>query len=417
MSGPAATGKTDPIGLVGRVLRWLGQWVVGYAVVLVTLPVRFLLYAPLVIVARSWQGRAFGAFGLWGLAVTGLVAGYWLGRVDADWPDWVATTVIGTAGVLIVAMFLIVFSTRRRALENPAPGFWSYAPGYIPAGRPPWWKARFVFLPETDLVRLGVAWITRFDPWMTRAEARTIRRVMRGLLAGMDADPGYRELAPIWWAVEHAFLPPRWPPLLWHQFAYFPPPTEPGRRLGTLIFLHGHGPNLALYLHTWRRFADEHGFAVVCPSFGFGNWEHPDGVQAVAWALETARASGVFDEDRVYLAGISQGGAGVGRAGAALPGAFAGLVFISPTMEPDVLGSPEFVEGWKGRPVLVVHGDRDRNVRPEGVAAAAEQMAADGVRVTHHRDPDAGHFLFFAQLDEVHRLVGGWMGDGANGPV
>ena len=57
-------------------------------------------------------------------------------------------------------------------------------------------------------------------------------------------------------------------------------------------------------------------------------------------------------------------------------------IFISPTMELDVIGSEAFAEGWRGRPVLVIQGDRDANVRPASVTAACERMESEGVRVT-----------------------------------
>mgnify|MGYP002779343929 CR=1 FL=1 len=115
------------------------------------------------------------------------------------------------------------------------------------------------------------------------------------------------------------------------------------------------------------------------------------------------------DPERVFLAGLSQGGAGVGRAGRATPERYAGLIFVSPEMERGVLGSPEFLDGWKGRPVLVIQGERDWNVLPRTVDAACELLEAGGLRVAQHRDPDAGHFLFFAKLDEVFAVIEGWV--------
>ena len=56
----------------------------------------------------------------------------------------------------------------------------------------------------------------------------------------------------------------------------------------------------------------------------------------------------------------------------------------------------------------MVQGDRDRNVSPESVTAACERMTADGVRVTEHRDPDSGHFLFFAKFDEILEVIARW---------
>jgi pimeloyl-ACP methyl ester carboxylesterase len=364
------------------------------------------LSAPLfLLTARTWRGRvaAVAWLPLLPLAVLFPALPYLEGSAALSW----VSPVLAVGGVAVVACGVCLYATKPRCHQHPGPGLYSLQPGVIPPNRPPRWKAPPVSEPEADLVRFGLFLVTRFDPRLSRASARTVRRVTRQLLAEVEADPAYRELYPVGryglWSLAHGQY------LWWHLNAYVPNYHVREERLGTLIFLHGHGGNFQVQLHAWRRFADEYGFAVVCPTFGYGNWEHPDGVEAVAWALDRCRESDFFDPGRVYLAGLSQGGCGVGRAGAAMPGAFAGLVFISPAMEPDVLGSPEFVAGWKGRPVLVVHGGRDRHVRPATVDAAVGQMQADGVAVTYHRDPDADHFLFFAKLAEMHQLVGGWM--------
>jgi hypothetical protein len=85
---------------------------------------------------------------------------------------------------------------------------------------------------------------------------------------------------------------------------------------------------------------------------------------------------------------------------------FAGLIFISALLEGGVTGAPEFAERWKGRPVLVIH--RDSKGRPGTASAAVEQMEADGVRVTYHREPEGGHLLLFAQFDEGVATVERW---------
>jgi pimeloyl-ACP methyl ester carboxylesterase len=175
-----------------------------------------------------------------------------------------------------------------------------------------------------------------------------------------------------------------------------------------LAILHGHGPNARLWPFVWERFADEHRLTVAAPSFGYGAWEHPDGVGVVERCLY-AVSFGPADMSRVYLAGISQGGAGVLRAAAAAPDRYAGLILLSPTIEPEVVESPAFRDGWRGRPVFVAHGGRDHNVTPESVAAGVAAMRAAGVDVTFHFDPDADHFLFFADLDGVHRRIGEWL--------
>jgi pimeloyl-ACP methyl ester carboxylesterase len=77
-------------------------------------------------------------------------------------------------------------------------------------------------------------------------------------------------------------------------------------------------------------------------------------------------------------------------------------------MEPAVIDSQAFRDGWRGKPVLVIQGERDHNVKPRTVAAAVETMQANGADVTYHTDADAGHFLFFAKLAGVRGLIAAW---------
>ncbi len=263
------------------------------------------------------------------------------------------------------------------------------------------------YTPDNDVIRLGVQLVTRLDPLMSRSEARTIRRRATEMLASADADPDAVDEPPRW---RFAFLALLGGRHYGHTFEYRPRPRTVGERFGLLIALHGHGGNFRVWLHVWKAFADEYRVAVVCPSFGYGNWEHPDSVGVIERCLANAPWRLNIDPSRVYLAGISQGGCGVGRAGAAMAGRFAGLIFLSPTTELDVLGSPAFADGWRGRPVLVVQGGRDHNVRPRTVDAAVALMRENGAGVTYHFEPEADHFLFFAQLEAIHALVGGWMG-------
>ncbi|QJW95905.1 alpha/beta hydrolase [Frigoriglobus tundricola] len=260
---------------------------------------------------------------------------------------------------------------------------------------------------EDTLVWFLIQLVTRCDPLMPRAEARDTRVRVAELLAAVDERPDYRGLARISGRQIRRLLRGELDPH--HCYSYRPEPREPGERFGLLVFLHGHGLNLLFALEALRPLCDRMRLCLVAPSFGYGNWEAPGGVEAVDRATRFGLAMPDVDPNRVYLGGYSQGGAGVSRAGAALRDRFAGLIYISPTMEPSVIGSPAFAAGWRGRPVLVIQGGRDHNVHPRTVDAATGLMEAAGVRVTQHRDPGAGHFLFFARLDTVTDWVSDWM--------
>jgi poly(3-hydroxybutyrate) depolymerase len=263
------------------------------------------------------------------------------------------------------------------------------------------------WLPDTDFIRM-VFFLAWFDPRLSRSELRAARQQIPELLARVEALPDSWTERPIW-PVGVLALVGQGGLREGHYYLYRPEQQKPGERLGLVIALHGHGGNSRLWLEIWKAFADKHRFAVICPTYGYGNWEQKDGVRAVERSLAAGRSGyGWHDPDRVFLAGISQGGCGVGRAGAELAEQFAGLVFISPTMELDVVKSAGFAEGWMGKPVLVIHGERDRHVKPRTVKAAVERMDGDGVIVTTHYDAAGGHLLLLAKTDEVMDVIGKW---------
>lgn len=371
------------------------------------------LVAPLLLcVTRTRRGRLVGVasillgqtpvwylLSLWGFDTL------WNGGTAYPRGALVAAWLIGASGCLlsavgVVGATILLLATLPVYRTDADTGLSSVFLG-------PTWMHRWQMAlpPEDDLLWLGAWLASRLDPWMSRADARQVRAVVSGLLDDMAEYPEYATLAP---ALGLTLWGKTFRPDHGHFFAYVPD-RDPGERLGLLVALHGHGGNAKLWLHVWRAFADEHRLAVVCPSFGYGNWEHPASPAAVERCLNYVLDHYPVDPDRVLLAGLSQGGAGVGRAAAAMPGRFAGLVFLSPTMEPGVLDSLEFVAGWKGRPVLVMQGGRDHNVKPRTVTSAVELMRRNGADVTYQLDPDADHFLFFARLDEMHRLVGDWL--------
>ena len=374
------------------------------------LRVAVVLTTPLfVAVARTRRGRLLGAAAAAPVAAVAVMASAVAVLVVFNPPEPVVLDptpagVVGALGVfaawLLVAaaviLWPVVYLTFLPFRADPGGRVGSVFLGPVwPRG----WQ--LALPPEQDALWLGASLVTRTDPGTTRAGDRRVRDGVRALLDDMAEYPDYRLLAP---ALPLAVWGSPFRPDHGHHFCYVPPHV-PGERLGLLVGLHGHGGNSKLWLHAWRSFADDSRFAVVCPSFGYGNWEHPASTAAVGRCLDFALSHYPVDASRVVLAGLSQGGAGVGRAAAALPGRFAGLILLSPTIEQKVLDSPAFVGGWRGRPVLVIQGGRDRNVRPGPVTAAVGRMRAAGIAVTYHLDAEADHFLFFADLARTHRRV------------
>lgn len=360
-----------------------------------------LLTAPLlVLVARTPRGRAEGLFGI--VFDSFLVAGtVWLAAplVGAPRPPLAGHIALGALGAMVPAVLAAMAFARPTGSGPGAVG--SHFLRAEPAPESTGWADV-----ENEYAWVLVCLVTRVPFLFPPGEGRAARARLNELLRATETDPDYRAVARVTdvqgYRLLRGVLDPQ------HCYSYRPAPRAPGERLGLLVFLNGHGPNLLCLVAALRPLCDRLRLALVCPTFGYGNWEAPGGAGAVDRAARFGLAAFEADPRRVLLMGLSQGGAGVGRAAADRPDRYAGLVFVSATMELPVLGSESFVAGWRGRRVLVVQGDRDRNVPPRSADAAVERLEADGVRVAQYRDPGAGHFLFFAQLDAVTDAIADW---------
>ncbi len=256
-------------------------------------------------------------------------------------------------------------------------------------------------LPEVDQVSLGTRIVYFVDPIIDYGQATRIREVSMRAYAPMEADPEFAALGSVM-GFAYADVDPH------HVYAYAPP-HAPGERLATIVFLHGSAGNFKAYFYLWKRFADDNHAAVVCPSFGFGNWYEPGGTDAIERARQYAIDQLDADEHRIVLAGLSNGGTGVTRAIDEHRSRYAGYVFISAVIEPAVTRRMSFVTGVAHEPVLVIHGDRDDRIPIDLVLEQANVMKRDGASVETLSVPAQDHFLFFDRPEIVLDRVAAWL--------
>jgi predicted esterase len=276
--------------------------------------------------------------------------------------------------------------------------------------RPP--PFRLSLASECALVQLGAMTLTYLDPWMSSRHRQAIRDGVRRLYRGLLPGPGRAAIAS---ALPFALAALVGGPCRTGHYYCLPPsaaasgtPASPRLR-GVLIFLHGHGGNTACTPWALREWADAEGLIVACPSFGYGNWEAAGALEEVERVRQAVLRRYAADPSRVWLAGLSQGGAGVSRVAAARPSDYRGLIFLSATMEPAILADPAFVRGWAGRPIFVAQGGADHNVTPASVAAAVALLRQQRARVTELFDPEADHFLFFARTRWITAALSDWL--------
>ena len=150
-------------------------------------------------------------------------------------------------------------------------------------------------LPEIDQNKLGTYVIPFVDALIDWRAASHVRRVAMRWYRATEEDREFRALGTV---MNYAYADedPH------HLYAYGPPHVS-GERLPALVFLHGSGGNFKAYFYMWRHFADKAHMIVVCPSFGFGDWWQPGGMEAV----ERARRYAIEPSGRTSSGSCSPG--------------------------------------------------------------------------------------------------------------
>ena len=254
-----------------------------------------------------------------------------------------------------------------------------------------------VFWAEEDWLWTGVLLGTMLDWRVSRPRGAEIRARVQGVLDDMRYVGVYKHCRTPWIHVfdsEYEHYPA----------SIFVVPDQAPR--GAVIFLHGHGGNTLFQAFLLREFARKYRLIVMCPTFSFGPWELPQAKAMVYKAVDVLKTNFDIAPQQTFLAGLSQGAAGV--AVAAHIDSFAGLVFLSPTMiEKDLIAKP-FVAAWQGREVLVIHGAQDRHVIRKSVDAGITAMVRHGITVQASFHPHADHSLFLLDTEEVLGEVGAY---------
>ena len=370
-----------------------------------------LLMPVLLVFGRSLRAKLFGVRAICGvgsaaLAFAAAAVNLSVAANPARFSPDAAALLLLSANLPLGVMLALDFGlhvTRPPRSAEFAEGWSSVESGRRGAG-----TAEATVAVENDFVGLAVQVFTRLNPMLTRRQARTIRDTLADDLEAMAERPRLERL-PSMLSWELAFDradPYGVAPDRGQAYVYCPPHAK-GERLPLVVVCHGHGGNPLVGCLPWEELADELGFVAAFPTFGYGNWEHPDGVEAILKCRRAVTERFPVDDARAVLAGISQGGCGVSRA--AVAARWAGLVYVSATMELPLFTEDSLFAGvWPGRPVLVAQGGLDINVRPRSVDAAVVALRAIGVAVTYVQDAAADHFYFFEKRDEFAARFRAW---------
>jgi pimeloyl-ACP methyl ester carboxylesterase len=363
-----------------------------------------LLAGILLVHAATWQGRLFA------LAV--------ITALPAPVLMWIACYVeqklnlLHAASVTVVSSFLLLAAdysiapdnhqasdSRIHSIRNTSTPFRRASPSNL--------------VPEIDQLILGTYVMPSLDRLMDKPNTAELRQGVRDVYGEMLKSRDFERLgSALDYTYRDIFLGER---PVGHLYEYIP--NRPGpERLPVVIFLHGSLGNFRGYMWVWKKIADAHGFAVVAPSFGTGNWDAPDGSKALEQARRYCLTNPRFDAERIFLAGLSNGGRGVCMETRASPGTYRGAIFISPVLDSQLWSDNQFLATWKDKPLLVIHGSRDNRIPAAYVTPFVKAMQDSGLRVTYRLYEGQTHFLFFTIRHEVQDLIGQWLSASAAGP-
>jgi len=194
------------------------------------------------------------------------------------------------------------------------------------------------------------------------------------------------------------------------QVTWIAPGKVSARRpAGILVFLHGAvrqpppggGANEA---GMFAPAVEDLGLVVVGPSTYEGvEWGSPAGRDLVHHALRVVKQTFPIDENRVFVAGDSDGGRGTYAVVETL------ATFVAAAVP--VIGSPGGVTRFanlRNVPFFAINGAKDTLFTIDGVRQAVDGMRASGIEVLFEEVADAGHDprLFLTYREEVCTFLG-----------
>ncbi len=178
-----------------------------------------------------------------------------------------------------------------------------------------------------------------------------------------------------------------------HAFILYPR-NDGGKPLGALLFLHGAGAPMALYPWLLSDLADRENLIVLCPSWDSGEWSQAGAAEYAVERLRAVMAAQPVDAKRIYLGGISMGGAGGWSVLDVEPRLFRGFICIS---------GYGAAHRPAGTPVLMVEGGRD------AVASTDQELRRANPRSRLIVLPDDDHFAFLRSTAKVTETICEWM--------
>ena len=170
-------------------------------------------------------------------------------------------------------------------------------------------------------------------------------------------------------------------------YLYLPSDYSPDRDWPVFVGIHGTGGSGDNCMARWKKYADEEGFVLICPSLADegGGWYQETGERFLKKILKQVKQE-CRVQKRVFLAGFSAGAEFIQGYAFHYPKSITGVAVLSAGnyYEPSTLKAKEV-------PFLVMIGDQDNPVGIKSAELFTEVLEQKGFSVELHVLPGVGH--------------------------
>lgn len=180
-------------------------------------------------------------------------------------------------------------------------------------------------------------------------------------------------------------------------------PEKADTPLPAIIVLHGMGGSGDNTAAKWAERLS-HEFIVVCPSYPMGAWWAGPAEDMVLGLIDYTRSHYNVDDNRIFLAGLSNGAIGVYTIGMFYPDRFAGLIPVAGSITPRFMN---FLVNLRNTPVYMIQGAHDP-VFPIQLSRRVHKILSDmryPVVYREHGEKGTAHGGHFLPENEIPDLL------------
>lgn len=165
-----------------------------------------------------------------------------------------------------------------------------------------------------------------------------------------------------------------------------------------LIFLHGSLGNLKAYPYIWSKYAERTGTIIICPGYGFGNWNRKDDM--IQTVLNHLPQDLKISREETIIVGLSAGGVGVVNEIKKHP-EYKAALFISAVIPDSLATDKVFISKWKNKPLIITNGNDDYVVTAEYATKKSVELSILNPKLVLYEGES--HFLLMTGSEKIFR--------------